>query len=335
MVPTRRALLAAPLAAPLATPLIARAQAERRVKMLLNTGISGPQGFLYLAADALAAQGIVLDFTPGAGANTAAPRMAAEGFDAGFGDVNALADMVAKGAANAPLAVFCVFPATPNAVAVKADGPVQAPRDLAGKSIISHPTDTALHTFPAYARAAGIDPALVKVTTADAAMSGFITQVLAREYDGAFGWVNTLRFSARMARVEPEGLRFMRFRDQLPDLYGGFIMVSRSYAAANPAAVKAILAEVRAGIAKAKADPDAAMAALGKRLPPNTDLAAHRERMLGTLQFEMDHPDVLRLGVGVPDTARLGRSFAQLAAALSWPKVPAVEEVFSPAYLPG
>ena len=326
---TRRAVLLAPLAA----PMIARAQAQRTVKVLLNTGLSGPQGFLFLAADALAAQGIMLQFTPGSGANNTAPRLLPEGFDVGFGDVNALADMIAKGTPD-PVAVFCVFPATPNAVAVRADGAVQVPRDLAGKSLISHPTDTALHTFPAYARAAGIDAAAVKVTTSDAAMSAFITQVMAREYDGAFGWVNTLRFSARLAKIEPEGLRFLRFRDQLPDLYGGFIMVSRSYAQANPDVVRALLTASRDGIARAKADPDAAMAALGRRLP-NADLAVHKERMMGTLQFEMDHPDVARLGVGMPDTARLARSFAQLAAALNWPKTPTAEEVFSAAWLPG
>jgi NitT/TauT family transport system substrate-binding protein len=165
-------------------------------------------------------------------------------------------------------------------------------------------------------------------------MSAFVTQVMAREYDGAFGWVNTLRFSARLAKVDPEGLRFMRFRDVAPDLHGGFIMVSRGYAQANADVVRALLAACRDGIAKAKADPDAAMAALGRRLP-NADLAVHKERMLGTLQFEMDHPDVARLGVGVPDTARLGRSFAELAVALNWPKTPTAEEVFSAAYLPG
>lgn len=326
----RRALVAAPLA----WPMIARAQGTRTVKMLLNTGLSGPQGFLFLAADALEAQGITLQFTPGSGANNAAPRMLPEGFDVGFGDVNALADMIAKGTSPAPLAVFCAFPATPNAIAVRADGAVQAPRDLAGKSLISHPTDTALHTFPAYARAAGVDAGAVRITTSDAAMSVFVTKVMAREYDGSFGWVNTLRFSARLARIEPEGLRFLRFRDVLPDLFGSFIMVSRSYAQANQDVVKALLAAARDGIAKAKADPDAAMAALARRLP-NADLAVHKERMMGTLQFEMDHPDVARLGVGMPDTARLGRSFAQLAAALNWPKAPTAEEVFSAAYLPG
>ena len=98
--------------------------------------------------------------------------------------------------------------------------------------------------------------------------------------------------------------------------------------------MKALLAAARDGIARAKSDPDAAMAALGRRLG-STDLAAHKERMLGTLQFEMDHADVGRLGVGVPDEARLGRSFAQLASALGWPRAPTVAEVFSAAYLPG
>lgn len=330
----RRSVLAGALAAPLAAPWIAHAQDARRVRVLLNTGLSGPQSFLFLAADALAAQGIVLEFTSGSGANNTAPRMIPEGYDIGFGDVNALADMVARGVKPAPLAVFSVFPASPNAVAVKADGPVRSPKDLAGRTVISHPTDTALHTFPAYARAAGIDPAAVKIVRSAASMGDFVKQVIAGGYDGAFGWANTLRYSARLAQVAPEGVRFLRFRDQLPDLHGGFIMVARPFAEANPGIVRAVLAAARSGIARAKANPDAAMAALAKRLP-GVDLAPHRERMLGTFEFEMDHPDVARLGVGRVDAQRFQRSMAQLAAALGWPRTPAVEEVYSPAYLPG
>lgn len=326
----RRALMAAALA----SPTVLRAQPGVRVKFLLNTGLSGPQGFLFLAADALAAQGIVLEFTPGSGANNTAPRMAPEGYDAGFGDINALADLVANGVAGAPLAVFSVFPATPNAIVVRADGPIRQPADLAGRALISHATDTALHTFPAYARAAGIDAASVRIETAGAPMSDFVRDVAGGQRDGAFGWVNTLVFSARAARIEPERLLFLRFREVLPDLHGGAIMVSRRLAADRPEVVRAMLAACRAGIVTARSDPEAAMAALAKRLP-NTELAPHRERMLGTVAHEMDHPDVARLGLGAVDTVRLGRSFAQVAAARGWPTVPTAEAVFSGAFLPG
>jgi NitT/TauT family transport system substrate-binding protein len=276
----------------------------------------------------------VLEFAPGSGANNTAPRMTPEGFDAGFGDINALADLVANGVAGAPLAVFSVFPATPNAVVVRANGSITAPAQLAGRALISHPTDTALHTFPAYARAAGIDAASVKIETANAPMSDFVQGVVAGRHDGAFGWVNTLVFSARAARIDPEALRFLRFREVLPDLHGGAIMVSRKLAADRPDVVRALLVACRAGIETAKADPDAAMAALKRRVP-DADMAAHKERMLGTLTHEMAHPDVARLGLGAVDAARLGRSFAQVAEARGWPRAPAADEVFSPAFLPG
>ena len=334
MIFNRRFAITAALAAPLAAPWIARAQGRQRVKVLLNTGLSGPQSFLFLAADALAGEGIVLEFSPGSGANNTAPRMIPEGYDVGFGDVNALADMVARGVAHTPLAVFNVFPASPNAVAVKASGPVLSPKDLAGRTVISHPTDTALHTFPAYARAAGIDPASVKIIRSSESMGDFVKQVIAGSYDGAFGWANTLRYSARLAQVSINGISFLRFRDLLPDLHGGFIMVSPAFAAANPSIVRALLAAAREGIAKAKADPDAAMAALAKRLP-GVDLAAHRERMLGTFQFEMDHPDVAKVGVGKVDSARFARSMTQLSAALNWPRTPSVNDIYSARYITG
>jgi NitT/TauT family transport system substrate-binding protein len=66
--------------------------------MLLNTGFSSPQAWLWLAMARgyLAAEGIALDLTPGAGAYTAAQRMVDGPFDLAYGDVNALIEVCAR-----------------------------------------------------------------------------------------------------------------------------------------------------------------------------------------------------------------------------------------------
>ena len=91
--------------------------------MLLNTGFSSPQGWLWLALARgyLAAEGIELELTPGAGAFTAAPRSVDGNFDLAYGDVNALIEVCARRPEAAPRGVYMMFNASPSCVLVAAD----------------------------------------------------------------------------------------------------------------------------------------------------------------------------------------------------------------------
>jgi NitT/TauT family transport system substrate-binding protein len=48
----------------------------------------------------------------------------------------------------------------------------------------------------------------------------------------------------------------------------------------------------------------------------------------------MSHPDTAKIGIGDVDEARFRRGIAIVAEANQLPRVPAVEEVFSRAFLP-
>ena len=127
--------------------------------MLLNSGYSGANAFFLLAQDKgyFKDAGVELTFTPGVGAYTAAERMIKEGFDIGYGDINALIEAVSEDPVGSPVAVYMVFNSTPSALVVRAEGPVQLPYDLLGRRVVGRSSDVALHTFGVYAAHARIN----------------------------------------------------------------------------------------------------------------------------------------------------------------------------------
>lgn len=340
MLPTalnRRTLLRRLAAASFLGAGTVRAQSARtRLRMLLNTGYSGPQAWLLLAQanGHLAREGVELDLTPGAGAYTAAPRMIDGGFDLAYGDVNSLIEEVARRPGVAPQGVFVMFQASPSAVAVRADGPIRAPRDLEGRTLTGHATDVALRTFGAFCLHNGVDRSRVNVTTSIGGMRGLIEDVLADEVQGAFGYVST--FSGALASARPplqERVRFLKYADWVPSLHGSVLMASRRLRREDPALVTRVVRALNHGLADMLRDLDAGIEAVA-RVAPGIDRGAEKLRLLTTLRTEMNHPDARRLGVGDVDDARLGQSIALMARGAGLPRVPALHEVFARDHLP-
>lgn len=341
--PSRRRLLAGMSASLVgaACPGITRAARPKpvsRYRMLLNSGYSGVNSWFVIAQDKgyLRDEGIEIDFTPGRGAYTAAPRMAAEGFDLGYGDINALIEVVANSAepAKVPVGVYMMFNQSPSIIGVAADGPIRTPRDLVGKRIAAHPTDVALGTFPAYARATGLAPSAITVVPSDASMTELVTDMLAGKSDGVFGYFTTQTAAALTAGLNPEArLRFLRYDAALPDFYGSAVMASADMVTKHADDVKRILRAFNRGVVDAARDPEAAVAAVMRR-----DTSLRREvelsRLTETLRHEMNHAERATLGIGDASDARLARAIAAMVQTKSLPRTPATRSIFTRAFLP-
>ncbi|HUU36251.1 MAG TPA: ABC transporter substrate-binding protein, partial [Vicinamibacterales bacterium] len=219
----RRAFLGAASAA-VAMSWPARPAAQvRRYRVLLNSNFSGPQAFFFLAQDRgyLKAAGLDAEFVGGDGAAAIVPRIGAEGFDFGYGDLNALVPLVARGATDAPIAVYVTFNTTPLTIAVDADGPVKTPKDLEGRIVAGHPIDAALEVFPEFAAATSIDVRTVTIQRSSASMSANVLDMLAGKSAGVFGFVNTIIAAVAPAGIDGRArLRFLEYRHHTPDLYG-------------------------------------------------------------------------------------------------------------------
>ena len=307
-----------------------------RIKLLLNSGFSGPHAWFFLAQERgyFRDAGLELEFIAGGGAAAVVPLIGRDGVDAGFGDLSALAERVAHEPGSAPIAVYSMFNSPPFTIAVRADSAIHHASGLAGCTIAGHAQDAALKLFPVLADAAGIAVDGVTVTPSSAGLGEQVRDLLlGGRADGVFGFVNTIIAALAPLGIDPARLRFINYADLLPDLYSNSLMVSRDLIARAPDHLRALVHGLNRGVVDTLGDIDAGIEAVF-RAAPAIDRAVQRRRLVGTLNAEMAHPEGATIGIGDIDDARLARGIARLARCGRWPRVPDPGEVFARAYLP-
>ncbi len=318
----------APLAP--ATP----AAAETHIKMVLNWKYQGPQGWFFLAQDRGYFKKAGLDVTmdQGNGSGAAVPLVANGTYDVGFGDINALIQFAAKKPKEAPVAVYVMYNRPPFTIAVRSDSGITTPKDLEGKMLGGSATDGALKLFPAFCKIAKIDCSKIKITNMQPSLRE--QMLMKKQVEGVFGYVNTIRFSAKLLGVDPaKQINFIKYGDYGMDLYSNSIIVSRKLVKEHPEAVKGLIAAINHGLKDALKDPDAAIDAVAKR-EPLIKKKIERERLDATLQDEMNSPEIAKIGLGNVDMARLKKSVKILVDAENLPRTPAVSEFYTAKFMP-
>ncbi len=330
----RRGFTAGALSAMGAAALPLRANAATSLKMVLNWRFQGPQAWFFIAQDKgyFEAEGISLTIDQGDGSGAAVGKVASGAYDIGFGDINALIQLAARKPGEAPVCVQMIYNRPPFTIAVKKDGPIKTPKDLEGKTIGGPANDGALKLFPAFAKLAGIDPGKVNITNMAPNLRENMLQ--RGQVDGIFGFVNTIRFSARLAKIDADSeWRFLNYGDFGMDLYSNGIIVSRKLVTESPKLVAGLVRAINKGIKDTVADPKGSIASVVKREPLiKTDV--EYARLLATLQDEMNHPELKTLGMGDIDDARMGKAVSILADAMGLPRKPPVSEFFNRSFLP-
>jgi NitT/TauT family transport system substrate-binding protein len=335
---SRRALTGAlacgALAVAAAAPPASAVAAETKVKVILNWKYEGPQGMFFLAADRgyFKAAGVEPSFDQGNGSGAAVPLVANGSYDIGFGDINAVIDLASKKPEEAPVVVAVLYNKPPFTIAVKADSPIRAAKDLEGKMIGAPANDGALKLFPAFCKLAKIDCTTVKISNMQPNLRE--PMLMQGQIDGVFGYINTIRFSAKSMNVDPdEQLRFIRYSDYGMDLYSNSIIVSRKLIKEHPEAVKGFLTALFKGINDAIKDPAAAVESVATR-EPLIKPALEKEKLLSTMAQEMSDPEIATIGLGAVVPARLAKSIAILVDASQLPSTPKPEQIFDASFLP-
>jgi NitT/TauT family transport system substrate-binding protein len=309
------------------------ASAQTKLKLVLNWKYQGPQGMFFLAEDRgyYKAEGLEVTLDQGNGSGAAVPLVANGTYDVGFGDINALIELAAKKPEDAPIAVYVMFNQPPFTVAVKADSAIKSPKDFEGKTLGGAANDGALKLFPALCKLAKIDCSKVNLTNMQPNLRE--QMLMQGQVDGVFGYVNTIRFSAKLMGVEDKQLRYINYGDYGMDLYSNAIIVSKKLVKEKPEAVRGLVRAINRGVLDSLKDLDASVSAVARR-EPLIKVKVERERFEATLKDEMNHPEIAKIGLGNVDTARLKKSIDILVDANALPRTPSVDEVFTPAFLP-
>jgi NitT/TauT family transport system substrate-binding protein len=268
----------------------------------------------------------------GNGSGAPIPLVASGSYDVGFGDINALIQFAATKPEEAPLAVYVMYNRPPFTIAVRSDSGIKTPKDLEGKKLGGAAGDGALKLFPAFCKTAKIDCSKIEITNMQPNLRE--QMLMNKQVDGVFGYVNTIRFSAKLMGVDPEKqISWINYGDYGMDLYSNAIIVSKKLVKENPEAIKGLVAAINHGLEDALKDPDAAIAAVAKR-EPLIKPSVERERFDATLKDEMNHPEIAKLGLGNVDKERLKKSIAILVDANNLPRTPTVDEIYSSAFMP-
>jgi NitT/TauT family transport system substrate-binding protein len=322
----------AALASGLAAPALA--QSLPRVRMILNWRYQGPQSWFFQAQDMgfFRDAGVEVEMDQGSGSGAAVSQVAGGAYDVGFGDINALIQLAATRSEDVPLCVYMMYNRPPFTVAVLSSSDIREAKDLAGRKLGGAANDGALKLFPAFASMAGIDTSGIEITN----FQPNLREQLLRsgEVDGVFGFVNTIRFSAKLVGMDPDReIRFINYSDYGMDLYSNALIVSRKLATEQPEAVRALVAGINRGLAETLKDFDAAIEAVARR-EPLINKAVERERLIATLRDEMSHPEALEHGIGDVDMERFRKSIDIVVKANDLPRTPAPEELFTRDFLP-
>ena len=333
---TLRSLLIAMTAAiSLAVPLAAvtPAAAETKLKMVLNWKYQGPQGWFFLAQDRgyFKNAGIDITMDQGNGSGAPIPLVASGTYDVGFGDINALIQFAATKPEEAPIAVYVMYNQPPFTIAVRADSAIKTPKDMEGKTLGGAAGAGALKLFPAFCKIAKINCDTIKITNMQPNLRE--QMLMNKQVDGVFGYVNTIRFSAKLMHVEDKDIRYIKYGDYGMDLYSNAIIVSKKMTKEHPEVVKGLIEAINHGLEDSLKDPAAAIDAVAKR-EPLINKTVERERFDATLQDEMNSPEIAKIGLGNVDKARLKKSIEILVDAQKLPRTPTVDEIYTDAFMP-
>lgn len=313
--------------------LATSAAAQTAMPFALDWVFEGPSGPYFLATDNghFANEGLSVEVTAGQGSLDAIPKVATGAFPVGFADINSLVRFLDQNPGAPVIGVMMVYDKPPFAIVGRASRGVSAPKDLEGRILGAPPPDGAWAQFPAFASANKLDVSAITVEPV-----GFPTRepMLAEgKVDAVTGFSFSVFLNLKRLGVDPDDIKVILMADHGLDLYGNVIIANTDFAAANPDKITGFLRAVAMGWKDAIADPEAAIASLGKRNPA-ANLALEQERLELAIAGNVATDWVKANGMGNIDTARMGRAIEQIKETYQFTNPPDASKYFTDVYLP-
>ena len=236
------------------------AQAED-VNFITDFGFNGRHAYYYVALDKgyYKDEGLDVSILRGQGSADAIKKVAAGAAQIGFADAGSL--ILARGNDGVPVKlVSIVYASPPQALYALADSGITGPKDLEGKTVADTASSSIRLLFPAYAKAAGIDPDKVEWVAAE---SGSLPSLLSNGRVDAIGQF-IVGEPLLAATAAPKKLARLAYKDAGLDYYGNGIIATEETIETNPEMVKAFVRATIKGMEDAFADPEEAAEILAK-----------------------------------------------------------------------
>ena len=179
----------------------AQAQAQTRLKMILNWTYQGPQGIFFLAADRgyFKEEGLEIEINQGKGSGAAVAELARGAYQIAFGDINTAIQIASTRPAEAPVGVYMMYNEPPFAVAASKASGINRPRDLEGKNLAAPAGSATLKLLQLVTKLDGADYEKIRITNASA---NLLEQMLQRgQVDAIAGFVSTMAIASKAVAV--------------------------------------------------------------------------------------------------------------------------------------
>jgi NitT/TauT family transport system substrate-binding protein len=223
-------------------------------------------------------------------------------------------------------AVAAIHQQTLVSILTTKDTGITKPADLAGKTIATASGSVSEFLFPAYARAAGFDPATVKIQGAQTtALNGLMAQ---RKVDALSAFLLSRKALETVSKKE---VVVLPYSDYLKDLYGNAIITRPELISSDPDLVKRFTKAALQGLQYTLDHPDEAAAILNKADPTAAVPAA-----IGEIQAMKPYvPPAGGAPLGHIDPQQVARCLAALAKAQLMPAGLTPDKVADVSIVPG
>ncbi|MFZ6763496.1 ABC transporter substrate-binding protein [Pseudoroseomonas sp. WGS1072] len=333
MFPTRRGLTLGAAAGLLAAPRLARGQAALTpVKFCLDWAFQGPQAPYVLAAERgfFREEGLNVTVDRGFGSGDTPVKVASGAYEFGIADLSPVIRLRLTTPASDVIAPMVVQQGSPLAVMTLKKTGITTAKQLEGRKLAAPESDAGRQLFPAFARAAGIDPARIGWVTVTPQLR---EPMLARgDADAITGFEVSGVFSLRSLNIAPDDIVSLRYADAGVALLSTALLVRRPYAEANARVVTGMIRAIARGHDLAWKEPDAAIAALAKR-----DATAPRDlekaRMLANFAF-IRTPEVMSGGFGNLGSERVQAAIETVRGAFGITAELRAADLYAPQFLP-
>jgi NitT/TauT family transport system substrate-binding protein len=277
------------------------------------------------------AEGLDVTIDRGKGSAEVVRQLASNVYDMGFPDINVVMDFNSKNPDQAFPVLMSGYEEAPAAIIMMKSSGITEPKQLNGKKLGSAPNDSTFKLFPIFAKQAGIDVSTMQIQNIDPSLREVL--LVQKKVDAIPGQIFNSLLELKAKGVPASDISYFMYKDYGLELYGNSVAASRQFLKEQPDAVKGFIRATIKGLKDMAADPEQAVkAAIAYEPLLNPDI--ERDRLRVALDCCILTETVRKKGFGDVDPERLRKIIGQITDAYQLPRKPALEEVFTPDYLP-